>query len=153
MGFSYRYSLVVELPPSTPHEVLDWLRESIDGSPIEPGFPMSDLTRDLIEDVPLLLEHAGRLDRKGHGSDGWSHELAVQAPNLHDDSVTALYGLAMLVAPFAPDGVIAVAWTDMLADMSVTIFYVQDGVAFVGTDRDPPIAAVADPDAAPTWRG
>ena len=154
VGYSIRFSLMTTLGPSTPPEVLGWIRECTAGQSAEPAFEVLPVAAPMVKDASWLLSVASvTIAEAWRGREGTAWNVSVQIADLNDEGQGGTYGLAFLMAPFSDDGLLAVSWTDMTPDVEPTLFLVQDGVPWVSGYRCQPVPAiVGEPPADLVWR-
>lgn len=150
MSYSIHFFARFQWKDETSPVVREWLAAVAaapvpqDGSaPVIP-FEVPEIAEGMLDDVPWLLAGPAHVQ-----VDRWG--ATVAAANIHDDAQMTLYGLVFLLAPQCVDGTAAVSWTDMWPDDEPSVFWVQDGVAFIGGPNGTPIAATAEEEP-PPWR-
>jgi hypothetical protein len=144
VSFSYRFSLQCTLVRPVPPDVVEWIESCRDGNPVAPRFEVSELAADMADQAGSLLADAA-VDLSA-----WGH-LSVQAV-VHEAEGEGTYGLAMVLAPYCEEGTVGAMWTDMDPDVDPTLFFVQDGVLFVGNRNGSPEPAVGEDEPRVVWR-
>lgn len=145
MSYRYHFFARFEWRPDAPPEPAAWVRAVMDDEHAVRDFEVPEPAGDMAELAGWMLSQPGVTT-----VDDWGTTVSAL---VHDDDQVTMYGLVWMLAPFTVDGLVAVAWTDMAPDVDPTLFFVQDGVMWVGGPYRTPAPATTDPDAdEPVWR-